>query len=105
MPGVEALQLGQALHVRVDEPGEPVQVGRATVGAERGPRAERAGRGAHREVDLGGATPCHLRDDGPVDGRDVGEVLAAVHAPAADVVSGRHGDAHSLATVSRSSIV
>ena len=89
---VGALDGREALHVRVDQVGEPVHHLGPTGRAKRGPAGERVGRRRQRELRLALAAARHLRERPGVDRAKIGERRVAPHPLPADEVLGRDLD-------------
>jgi hypothetical protein len=89
---VEALDRGDAIHVRVDQVGQPPQMNGTASGSELSPRGECPGGGFYRELDLRLTAARDLGDQLLVDRRAVLEALGRCDAFSADEVIGRDGD-------------
>ncbi|GBC87500.1 hypothetical protein HRbin12_01510 [bacterium HR12] len=92
-PVVAGLHGRQALHVRLDPIGHPVEDLRAPLRLRPAPDREGLARGPDGGVDLGRAAPGHLRDHPLVDGRHVLEGRGRSHTLPRDPVLGGDGDA------------
>ena len=90
---VGALDGRKALHVRVDQVGEPVHHLGPAGRAKRGPAGERVGRRRQRELGLTLAAARDLGERRGVDRAEIGERRVAPHPLPADEVLGRDLDA------------